>query len=155
MLKVTRKNRNLQGGASLFLIFFILIAISTAVGVIGYKATRQMVQKQSQTLPSDWETYTSDKYGYSVSFPKGWKAEDKSTENSRKVTVSDSKGNAYLDVSAFKDDTMKDGPAIEKAISALEAKLRSDPALTVVQFKGQGPKDGGKIGGYIAWALRP
>lgn len=128
----------------------IVVALVIGVGIVGKSLMQKTVQRQSSSLPAGWQTYKNDTYGYSVSYPKDWKAEDKSSNTSRRTTVYDPKGTAYIDIQAFKDDSMKDQDAIQKAITAMEAKLRSNPALTVKQFKGQAPKSGEKVGGYIA-----
>lgn len=83
----------------------------------------------------DWETYNNSEMGYSLKHPKGWTAKDSSGETNRKLTVSHPKNFANVLIAAHKDDSLKEGGGMAKAISSRKEFLESDQGLKIADFQ--------------------
>ncbi|OGE33186.1 hypothetical protein A3C59_03655 [Candidatus Daviesbacteria bacterium RIFCSPHIGHO2_02_FULL_36_13] len=83
----------------------------------------------------EWETFKNSEMGYSVKHPKGWVAKDSSGETNRKLTVSHPKNFANVLVAAHKDDSLKEGGGMAKAIKGRKEFLESDKELKIADFK--------------------
>lgn len=94
-----------------------------------------------------WQTYQSQKYGYSVTYPIDWSLLDGNTETSRAMLVKDNANLGYVDIQSYFDKTLGEAGKLQEALNAMEQKLKGDPELKNVQFKSSIE---GKIGGYIA-----
>lgn len=105
--------------------------------------TPQVAQKK---LDGKWQSYTSSKYGYSVSYPIDWELLDGNTDTSRQIMVKDNANLGYVDIQAFFDKTLAEPGKLQEALNALEQKFRGDQSLKVAQFKSSVE---GKVGGYI------
>lgn len=104
--------------------------------------TPQIAQKNEGKL----QTYSSQKYGYSVTYPADWELFDGNTDTSRQIQIRDKANLGYVDIQSFFDKSLSEPGNIQKAMDELEKKFRSDSRLKVDKFKSQVQ---GNVGGYI------
>ena len=109
-------------------------------------------EQSDQTDPQidqvEWETYTSEEYGYSVDIPKGWEVTDTPSENSREITIIHPGAQAIVLITGLKDEGLQDITYMKESMQAFKEKLENDPATTkLTKFQDQVQGD---IGGFIA-----
>lgn len=94
-----------------------------------------------------WKTHKNADYGYAIRFPKNWQIEERNTDNSRSFKVSQADGEAYVVISGFKDDALKEAGGLAKALKTKEAELKGDPEYKVANYT-SGVE--GETAGYMA-----
>ena len=106
----------------------------------------------SQAISSDqnveWESYTSDEYGYTIQIPKGWTLTNTPSENSREISITHPGAKALVLITGLKDDKLKDVTYMKDSIKAFKQKIEKDPST--LQLSKFIDSQEGDTGGFIA-----
>lgn len=105
-------------------------------------------QSESDNQNIQWETYTSDEYGYSVQIPKGWIVTNTPSENSRETSITEPNSQVVVLISGLKDEKLKDTSYMKSSIKEFKQKLENDPStIQVAKFV---DSQEGDTSGFIA-----
>lgn len=95
-----------------------------------------------------WRTHTNDQTGYTVKIPSHWKVTETPSETSREINIAHPKNKALVQITALKDEGLKDMNYLKSSVAEFKARLENDPDITELgQFKDQYDKD---TGAFIA-----
>lgn len=127
-----------------------LIGIFMATGVLKIRLSASpSAQTQKQPVgggnrqSEDWQTYKSDGYGYSLSYPQDWMAKENSASETQ-VNSPDAK--AFVFVTALMDPSLGGEGALAKSIDEYEKSIKAKTDTKVYEFKGEAQD---QIGGFI------
>lgn len=90
-----------------------------------------------ETPKISWQDYKSDKYGYSLKYPKGWVVKDQSGADKREILVVHPQNLANVLIAARMDKSLKDKASMEETINTRKEFLQSESGLKVGNFKSQ------------------
>ncbi len=123
----------------------LFVVIVGSVLLMNVPAIHALSPKKSVDT-TKWNNYQSEKFGYSIKFPKGWKIDDSAFAKKQEIRVTEGT-NASLKINAYFDKGMNTLDKVKKALKLFEARMRGDKGLTVSTFRSN---TSGKMGGFIA-----
>lgn len=94
-----------------------------------------------------WETYTDEKYGYTLKRPKGWTVENLSSENNRLIKVMAENQTAFVLIEGIAGPSLEKTGELEKVMDLLEEKLRKNKDQTIGNITRTNEND---MSGYLA-----
>lgn len=133
----------------------VIIAGLIIVGIVSLfvvfskpkSANNQGATKGLSTAVTQWKTYKSKKYGYSLMLPPNWKVEDLSSKTSRLIRVVDSEKTAFVLIEAIAGPPLGTEKDLKAVLDYFEKKFKDDQNFDVSAFTRSNEKD---TGGYIA-----
>jgi hypothetical protein len=140
-----------KGRLIVFLVSFLLVvsALSLPVDsvqdqVLGARTGGVGDRVFSWVRRLTWKKHKNSEYGYSISYPRNFKIEERNTETSRSFKISGVDDEAYVVIGAFKDESLKEEGGLSKMIAEKEMELKSDPDYLIGGFASmvEGPRSG-------------
>lgn len=132
---------NQQGLAPLILVIIAGVVIAGVValskGNLKKQPDNQAAQQTENSTNSDnnqdkgtnWQTYTSDEYGYVLKIPPGWKVVDVPGETSREIIITDPQTKVIISITTLIDNRIKDINFLKDSIAQFIDKLKKDPVI--------------------------
>ena len=96
------------------------------------QASSQPATKEPLVDTSDWESYHSEPFGYSVKHPKGWTVDDSEFAKKQEIRITEAI-NASVKINAYFDKNMDSINKVKQGMKLFEEKMRKDANLTVEQ----------------------
>lgn len=96
------------------------------------QTTSQPVTKEPLVDTSNWESYHSEPFGYSVKHPKGWIVDDSEFAKKQEIRITETT-NASVKINAYFDKNMDTVNKVKQGMKLFEEKMRNDKDLTVEQ----------------------
>ncbi len=102
--------------------------------------------KSSPPDTSGWQTYQSDKYGFTLNHPQGWVVNDSKFSSSQEILVSAPKSAAIVKINAYFDKSINSEQTVREAMAKIKFQMDADPNITVANYQSDYKND---IGGHI------
>lgn len=97
-----------------------------------FQASSQSTTKEPSVDTSDWESYHSEPFGYSIKYPSGWIVDDSEFAKKQEIRITETI-NASVKINAYFDKNMDSINKVKQGMKLFEEKMRKDANLTVEQ----------------------
>lgn len=128
----------------------VLAAIAIGLLVLVVAAAVSWRRPKETGLPAEeqWQEYSSDALGFSVSYPAGWQVTEEAAESGPDILIADGKGLAFVRIRGLFDPYLNSAEAIASSVAKYQTTLASQPGMSISKFQ---PEDvQGGIGGFMA-----
>jgi len=102
--------------------------------------------KSSPPDTSGWQTYQSDKFGFTIRHPQGWIVNDSKFSSSQEILVSAPKSAAIVKINAYFDKSISSEQAVREAVAKIKSQMDADPNITITNYQSDYKND---VGGHI------